>query len=95
MKGDIEDHKTLIEYHKWGTLRLARIKFKILTIPSPKIRPLARTMTGASSRPRKMRQYQLTAPPTARAKVNEGTLYMPNQISRVRAGSTLQLDLQK
>lgn len=84
MKGSIEDHKTLIKYHKWGTLRLVRTKFKILTIPSPKMRPLARTMTGASSRPRNMRQYQLTTPPTARAKVNEGTLYIPNQKSRVR-----------
>ena len=64
-------------HHRCGTSRLARTKLAILTTPSPRMRPLARTMTGVSSRFRYTRQYQFNRPPIVRARVKEGTLYMP------------------
>ena len=67
----------LKRHHRCGTCRLARAKLTILTTPSPRMRPLARTMTGVSSRPRYTLQYQFNRPPMVRARVNEGTLYMP------------------
>ncbi len=63
--------------HRCGTPKLASPKFTILTTPSPRISPLAKTITGVSSRFLQMRQYQLTSPPIALASVNDGTLYMP------------------
>lgn len=38
-------------------------------------------MSGVVDRFRKLNQYQLKIPPMARAKVNEGTLYMPEYAS--------------
>lgn len=56
---------------------LASSKFKMLSSPSPRMSPLANTMTGVSSRFLYQRQYQLIKPPTVRANVNDGVLYMP------------------
>lgn len=61
-----------------GTLRLARHKFTILKRPSPRMRPLARTIMGVSFSFRQPRQYQFNRPPMVRAKVKEGVLYMPS-----------------
>ena len=78
---DLRDH------YQWGTFMLARHRFKMLTRPSPKISPLANTMTGVSSRFLYQRQYQFTKPPMVLASVKDGVLYMP--ISQV---STNNLD---
>ena len=67
--------------YKWGTCKLASPRFMILTTPSPKMSPLASIITGVSSRPLWMRQYQLTRPPIVRAKVNDGVLYIPSLVS--------------
>ena len=64
-------------YHKCGTSKLANSKFTMLTTPSPRISPLASTITAVSSRRRYVCQYQLTKPPIVRASVNDGVLYMP------------------
>lgn len=72
-------------YYKWGTFMLARHKFKMLTRPSPKISPLANTMTGVSSRFLYQRQYQFTKPPIVLASVKDGVLYIP--VSQVSSNS--------
>src|SRR6187402_1183814 len=63
--------------YRCGTLALASSKFTMLTTPSPNINPLARITIGVSSRCLYDFQYQFTKPPTALARVKEGTLYIP------------------
>ena len=83
---------SLERHHRCGTCRLARARLTILTTPSPRMRPLARTMTGVSSRPRYTLQYQFNRPPIVRARVNEGTLYMPVVAISLYYGTTSKTD---
>lgn len=63
--------------YRCGTFKLANNKFTMLNSPSPRINPLARTIIGVSLLPFHRLHHKLTSPPTVRARVNEGVLYMP------------------
>ena len=63
--------------YRCGTLRLARSRFTILNSPSPRMRPLAKTIIGVSLRPFQRRHQRLISPPSVRASVKDGVLYMP------------------
>ena len=56
---------------------LASKRFTILNRPSPRISPLASTMMGVSLLPFHRRHHRLINPPTVRASVKEGVLYIP------------------
>jgi hypothetical protein len=60
-----------------GTFKLASSRFRMLNSPSPRIKPLAKTMMGVSLLPFHRRHQRLMRPPTVRASVKEGVLYMP------------------
>jgi hypothetical protein len=49
----------------------------MLNSPSPRIKPLASTMMGVSLLPFHLLHHRLMRPPTVRANVNDGVLYMP------------------
>jgi hypothetical protein len=59
---------------------LANNKFTMLNKPSPRMRPLARTIIGVSSLPFHLLHHKLINPPIVRASVKLGVLYMPTQM---------------
>lgn len=56
----------------------------MLTTPSPRMQPEARTINEVLDPPLRP-QYQLNTPPIALASVKDGTLYMPRYV-RVSSG---------